>query len=244
MTVPVSALDFLSKRKAGHQLHQLHLGFKAQRSQKSRQKSSVIFGTSSWQVLPLWSLPCSSENMFFFGNSINFYLHAACWAAHSRKGKLEEQKDPTRASVQPEEICAQINHTISLMSFVPWSQMVEPMNRFFFFHLPEPSWSQGGLSNIHLMLQELGSLQERAAQEKELERDAGTWGLFAGTFELSFHPSFCVEGKKHQQKLTIVTYDCLYTKQIGCGNQQSSQNLLRPGCRASFFSGGSRTLAK
>ena len=30
--------------------------FKAQRSQKSTQKSSVIFGTSSWQVLPLWSL--------------------------------------------------------------------------------------------------------------------------------------------------------------------------------------------
>ncbi len=91
------------------------------------------------------------------------------------------------------------------MSFVPWSQMVEPMSHelFFFFHLPEPSWTQGGLSNIQHTFDAPGpGITSRACSSRE-----GTWEgcrnlrPFAGTFELSFHTSFCVERKKHQQNL-------------------------------------------
>ena len=134
--------------------------------------------------------------------------------AHSRKVKLEEQKDPTRASVQPEEICGAsfIIHNHTLYN----SNVICAMVSDGWIH--EQDFSLPPSCNIHLMLQDLRSLQERTAQEKELERDAGTWGLLQEPSNLVFHHLFVLKETKHQQKLTIVTYDCLQNKQPRCGN--------------------------
>lgn len=156
------------------------------------------------------------KTMFLLANSTIFSLDAACSFQEGQVGRAEGSNESfcsTRG-----DLCAGFiihNHTLYNSNVICAMVSDGWIHEQDFF---SSTFLNPRESNIHLMLQDLQSLQERTAQEKELERDAGTWGVLQEPSNFVFHHLFVLKEKKHQQKLTIVTYDCLQNKQPRCGN--------------------------